>query len=73
MTTEEMIITQADNGIMIEGEEYVQVIEDTHQGEENNANLIRELGKMFHGLILDTMNVELANKVKVKIEITKED
>ena len=73
MTTEEMIITQADNGIMVESEEYVQVIEDTHQGEKQNANLIRELGKIFHSLILDTMNSELANKVKVKIEIIKKD
>ncbi len=73
MTTEEMVITQADNGIMVESEEYVQVIEDTHQREKQNANLIRELGKIFHGLILDTMNSELANKVKVKIEITKKD
>lgn len=71
--TDEMIITQADNGIIVESEEMMQVIEDTHQGEENNANLVRELGKTFHDLLLNTMNAELANRVKVKIEITKAD
>ena len=68
-----MIITQADNGIIVESEVMMQVIEDTHQGEEHNANLIRELGKIFHDLLLNTMNAELSNRVKVKIKIIKAD
>lgn len=68
-----MIITQADNGIIVESEVMMQVIEDTHQGEEHHANLIRELGKIFHDLLLNTMNAELSNRVKVKIKIIKAD
>ena len=37
--TDEMIITQADNGIIVESEEMMQVIEDTHQGKNITPTL----------------------------------
>ncbi len=70
--TEELTITAADNGIMVTGEEWVQVIENTHNKDGvGRDNLILELGKMLHDMIDNAMNEELANTVKVKIEITK--
>ena len=71
MTTE-MTITDADNGIMIETEESVRVVENTHTDSvADKDNVIRELGKMFYGEIMEAMNNELSGKIKVKIEITK--
>lgn len=71
MTTE-ITITDADNGIMIETEESVRVIENTHTGSvADKDNVIRELGKIFHGEIMETMNNELSGKIKVNIEISK--
>ncbi len=72
--TEELTITTADNGIMVTGEEWVQVIENTHNKDGvGRDNLILELGKMLHDMIDNAMNEEIANTVKVKIEITKEE
>ncbi len=70
--TEEFTITAADNGVMLTGEDWAQVIENTYS--DNDArydNLILELGKLFKDLIDQTMNQEMANTVKVKVEITK--
>lgn len=72
MTREEFIITAADNGIMLEGEDWAQVIENTHNTDDARYdNLITELGKLLHDMIDDAINQEIADKVKVKIEITK--
>ena len=68
----EITITDADNGIMIETEESVRVVENTHMDSVTNKdNIIRELGKMFYAEIMEAMNNELSGKIKVKIEITK--
>ncbi len=70
--TDELTITAADNGVMLTGEDWVQVIENTHTTDDARYdNLILELGKLLHDMIDDTMNQEIANTVKVKIEITK--
>ncbi len=68
----ELTITAADNGVMLTGEDWAQVIENTYS--DNDArydNLILELGKLFKDLIDQTMNEEMTNTVKVKIELTK--
>ena len=68
----EITIIDADNGIMIETEESVRVVENTHMDSVTNKdNIIRELGKMFYAEIMEAMNNELSGKIKVKIEITK--
>ena len=68
----EITITDADNGIIIETEESVRVVENTHMDSVTNKdNIIRELGKMFYAEIMEAMNNELSGKIKVKIEITK--
>ena len=73
MTTE-FTIQAADNGMTVSGEELVQVIENTHViNGTGYDNLIHELGRIFYGEILDAMNAMLANNVRVKIEISKED
>lgn len=69
--TDELTITAADNGIMLTGENWVQVIENTHTTDARYDNLILELGKLLHDMIDDAMNQEIANTVKVKIDITK--
>ncbi len=70
--TDELTITAADNGIMLTGEDWVQVIENTHTTDDAKYdNLILELGKLLKDMIDDAMNQEIANQVKVKIEITK--
>lgn len=72
MKATELTIHEADNGIMLEGEEFVQVIENTHdQDGVGYDNLITELGKLMRDLLHEAMNEYLANSVKVKIEITK--
>lgn len=71
MTTE-LTIQAADNGLLIEGEDWVQVIENTHNADGvGYDNLIKELGKLLHSEIDYAMNAEITNTVKVKIEITK--
>ena len=71
MTTE-LTIQAADNGLLIEGEDWVQVIENTHNVDgAGYDNLIKELGKLLHSEIDYAMNAEITNIVKMKIEITK--
>ncbi len=71
MTTR-LTIQEADNGIMVSSEEWVQVIESTHNKDGvGYDNLIMELGKLFKDLLEETMNQELANIVNVEIDITK--
>ncbi len=72
MTTE-LTIQAADNGIMVIGEEWARVIENTH-GEKYDRmydNIIQELGELLHDWIDETMDEERTTNVKVKIEITK--
>lgn len=72
--TEEYTIQAADNGMLVSSEDWVSVIENTHNTDGvGNDNLIKELGKILHEAILHTMNSELANIVRVKIEIDKVD
>ena len=71
MTTE-LTIQAADNGMLVSGEDFVQVIENTHNADGvGYGNLITELGKLLKSEIEYAMNSELENIVKVKIEITK--
>ncbi len=70
--TEELTITAADNGIMLTGEDWVQVIENTHSNDDARYdNLILELGKLLKDMIDQTMDQEITNTVKVKMKITK--
>ncbi len=70
--TEELTITAADNGLMVTSEEWVQVIENTHNEDGADLdNITTKLGKLFYKMIDNAMYEELANTVKVKIEITK--
>jgi len=73
MTTE-LTVQAADNGILVSGEDFVQVIENTHNADGvGYDNLITELGKLLKKNEIEyAMNSELENIVKVKIEITKE-
>jgi len=72
MTTE-LTVQAADNGMLVSGEDFVQVIENTHNADGvGYDNLITELGKLLHDEINAAMNREIENIVKVKIEITKE-
>ena len=73
MTTE-LTVQAADNGMLVSGEDFVQVIENTHfKGGVGYDNLITELGKLLKTEIEYAMNAEIENMVKVKIEITKEE
>ncbi len=69
---DEFTITAADNGIMLTGEDWVQVIENTHTTDDARYdNLILELGKLLKDMIDDAMDQEITNTVKVKMKITK--
>ena len=70
--TRKIIITEAYNGIMMEVEGRSQVIENAHaDDDEDKDNIIRELGKWFHGEIMYAMEIEMSGKIKVNIEISK--
>ena len=70
----ELIITMADNGMMVEAFELVQVIEDTHVENGTDKNkLLQELGKIFYGEINEAIKATLANKIRVRLEIAKEE
>lgn len=72
----EMTIRDADNGMMVEGEEWATVIEDNHSKydkDKDKDNLIFCLGKIFHEEILQGMEAEMSNNIKLKIEITRID
>ncbi len=69
---DEFTITAADNGVMLTGEDWVQVIENTHTTDDARYdNLILELGKLLKDMIDDAMDQEITNTVKVKMKITK--
>ena len=73
MTTE-LTVQAVDNGMLVSGEDFVQVIENIHNKDGvGYDNIIQELGKLLHDEINAAMNREIENIVKVKIEITKGD
>ena len=63
-------IEQADNGIMVNGNEHVEVIEDTHNPCDKD-NLYKYLGEYLCWMIEESMDAEITNKVQVEINITK--
>lgn len=71
--TEEFIIGAADNGMTVKAEEYFEVFENTHMdNSESKDNVCFQLGKLLYSTIEQAMNELCENKVKMKIEITKE-
>ena len=64
-------IELADNGMIVRGEEMLDVVEDTHNADGvGKDNLQRYLGKYLLGNIKYVMDEEISNKVKVEINIT---
>ena len=65
-------IHQADNGIMLKSDEYVEVMEDTHNADgKGKDNLYQRLDRTFYDFVTNTMDAEITNKVQVEINITK--
>ncbi len=65
-------IHQADNGIMLKSDEYVEVIEDSHEPNgKGKDNLYLNLGKYLYSMIECAMNREAVNNVQVELNITK--
>lgn len=64
-------IHQADNGIMLKSDEYVEVMEDTHNADgKGKDNLYQRLGRYLYSLIKGAMNREVSNNVQVELNIT---
>lgn len=65
-------IHQADNGIMLKSDEYVEVIKDSHEPDgKGKNNLYLNLGRYLYCLIECAMNREAVNNVQVELDITK--
>ena len=65
-------IHQADNGIMLKSDEYVEVMEDTHNPDGNGKdNLYLNLGRYLYSVVECAMDRETANNVQVELNITK--
>ena len=64
---EALTIEMVDNGYVMRGEDFSQVIE----GREENLNI--KLGIYLHDLMYQSMNDLGSCKVKIEINITKED
>lgn len=65
-------IHQADNGIILKSDEYVEVIENSHEPYGNGRNnLYLNLGRYLYSMIECAMNRETANNVQVELNITK--
>ncbi len=65
-------IHQADNGIMLKSDEYVEVIEYTHNPDgKGKDNLYLNLGRYLYSMIECAMDRETANNVQVELDITK--
>lgn len=67
---EVLTILHADNGIVIKYDEYVEVVEYTHNA-EGKDNLYQRLGRTFYDFVTNAMDAEITNKVQVEINITK--
>lgn len=63
---QEFTIEQADNGYIIRGEEFVQVVEDG----EGDRNISAQLGRLIMDDITAAMNRKITNIVKIKYEIS---
>lgn len=59
------IIEDASNGIMIKGDEIVEVYEDVED------NIALNIGRILKDDVMSFMNMESTNKVNVEIKITK--
>lgn len=69
MTEAEYTFEQADNGMMVIGEDgSVSVYEDEHEGQRKRENLLHNLGAILYGEIYCEMNNIPTNKVKVTIK-----
>lgn len=67
-------IEQADNGMIVRADDFVQVIEDTHtDNSKSRDNLIHQLGAILYDDIIQVMNEEISNKVKLQLTIEKDD
>lgn len=65
-------IHQADNGIMLKSDEYVEVIENSHETDgKGKDNLYLNLGKYLYSMIECAMNRKITNNVQVELNITK--
>lgn len=63
-------IEMVDNGYIMRGEDFAQVI-DVTEGRDGNMNL--QLGNYLHGLMYQCMNDLGSCKVKIEINITNAD
>ena len=69
---EVLTIHHADNGIIIKYDEYVEVVEYTHNADgKDKDNLYQRLGRTFYNLVTNAMDAEITNRVQVEINITK--
>lgn len=65
-------IQQADNGIILKTDDYIEVIEETDNPScKGKDHLFLQLGKFFYGYIEYAMNQELLNEVKIELNITQ--
>lgn len=70
MTSERLTIREVDNGLVLEWDDYAQVIEKD-SSEKNH--LFSELGLLFYQMIERGMESEEASKIRVNVEMTKDD
>lgn len=67
-------IHQANNGIILKSDEYVEVMENSHEPDgKGKDNLYLSLGRYLYSLVKGTMDEEMSNSVQVEINITKID
>ena len=65
-------IHQADNGIMLKSDEYVEVVENSHEPDgKGKDNLYLNLGRYLYSMIECAMNRDISNNVQVELNITK--
>jgi len=67
-------IEQADNGMIVRAEDFVQVIENSCTDNSKSCdNLIHQLGAILYDDIRQVMDEEITNKVKLQLTIEKDD
>ena len=68
----EHLLGTTDNGIMLKSDEYVEVMEDTHNADgKGKDNLYQRLGRYLYSLVKGTMDEENTTNVQVELNITK--